>query len=285
MRCHELTAAIDVPTSATTVNGPAIDLGRLQAPFLPGNTVPAIVALRAAANAAIRLQGTDVVPEHTLVSEEAVGSTESDGTFSGALDHGDVDPGSVVLTIDAITMRDDGEGNLSSEPIAVESESVGSTESDGTFSGSLDHGNIVPGSVVLDVDGEAITDDGEGVLAGDGSATGTIDYETGAITLANAATEEAITGDYSYQALGTIDYANGLIDLTEAGGSEDVEADYAYLEFGNDAWSDLIEHEVTTAVSAFRFTETVKLPQWVRAQVETSGSSGAGAFGVYLLGN
>src|SRR5690606_15862810 len=149
--------------------------GRLQAPFLPGNTVPAIVALRAAANAAIRLQGTDVVPEHTLVSEEAVGTTESDGTFSGALDHGDIAPGTVVLTIDAITMRDDGEGNLSGVPSAVAAESVGTTENDGTFDGALDHGNIVPGSVVLDVDGETITDDGEGVLAGDGSAAGTID--------------------------------------------------------------------------------------------------------------
>lgn len=143
------------------------------------------------------------------------------------------------------------------DQIAVDTEAVGSTDSSGDASDTLANQYVVPGSVVLTIGTETLTDDGAGVLTGDAEsdpATGTVDYVTGAITVAGAATETAFTADYSY------------------------------VDYGNE-WEELAEAIVTSANTGFRFTEVAVLPRFVRAIATTEGTSGAGALGVYLLGN
>lgn len=137
---------------------------------------------------------------------------------------------------------------------AVDDEAVGSTDAYGDFAGALDNTNVVPGSVVLTVGTETVTDDGAGVLTGDEYATGTIDYATGDITLADASLSEAFTADYSFE---------------DHSGSTFVTIGSAVVE--------------TTAKTTMVFA-TASIPQYVRVKSVTAGS-GAGALGLYALGN
>lgn len=92
-------------------------------------------------------------------------------------------------------------------------EAVGDTDGSGDASDTLIQAPIIPGSISLTVGAEAITDDGEGVLTGSGSATGTVNYSTGAITIAGAAASTAIVADYSWRpayAYMSVTSANGL---------------------------------------------------------------------------
>lgn len=72
---------------------------------------------------------------------------------------------------------------------------IGNTDGAGALSGAFES-LPVPFSVVITVAGEAITDDGAGLLIGANTATGTVDYATGAWSFTAAAWFEVARGRY-----------------------------------------------------------------------------------------
>lgn len=205
MHVLELSASVAAAGSATTVRSGVIDLGARNAPFLPGYSAVTLLCLRALANATAQIRGQDADPILTTEEAEAVGTTESDGDFVGALDNGNIVPGTVVITADTIELRDDGNG------------------------------------VLVDQDESPV-------------ASGTINYDTGAIVLADAGNEEAVVADYQW---------NEYDELA------DVQTDVT----------------VTTAETSRRFSNIAVLPRFIEVSVVTPSTNGAGTISAYLLGH
>jgi len=99
---------------------------------------------------------------------------------------------------------------------AITGELVGSvTDTDTTFSGTLDNFPIVPGSLTVELNGTTFTDNGDGTLSG-GTGGSTINYTTGELTI-NFASGSArdVTADYHYYA--TVDEITWQMHCTGPG--------------------------------------------------------------------
>ena len=97
---------------------------------------------------------------------------------------------------------------------AIDDESLGSTDGAGAATGTLASPGVDVGTVTVSIAGapaEAFTDDGNGVLTGDITGTGTINYNTGAWTITGSNLTQAITADYtSAESLASTDGAGAL---------------------------------------------------------------------------
>ena len=87
----------------------------------------------------------------------------------------------------------------------LEAQALGMTDGAGNFTGNIrailsweTNAEIDPGSLVITIGAQTITDQGNGLLAGDIAATGTINYSTTAITIVGADINAAITADVNY---------------------------------------------------------------------------------------
>lgn len=102
----------------------------------------------------------------------------------------------------------------------VEAETIGTgAGSPGPFAATLSYVPLRPGTVQVTDGSETITDDGEGVLAGDGGGSGTIDYATGAISVtfgAAVGVGDPVTVDYEYDSESHADVPQLDIQLTSS---------------------------------------------------------------------
>ena len=114
------------------------------------------------------------------------------GTYGGA-------SGGLLIT-DYSTVASSGSSSGTTY-YTVSGEGVGAGDGTSTaYAGTLDHGNVVAGSVSIVAGGFSLTDDGAGWLSG-GGASGTIDYGTGAwaIDLAGIPLGSGVSIEASYQ--------------------------------------------------------------------------------------
>lgn len=163
----------------------------------------------------------------TEITAEVIGTGDASQTlYTGFFANDDIEPGSVEITATVgaapATMTDDGAGRLAGAAGAgtVDYETglfvaVFSTAPDGgptdvladynhtppaaSFADTLAETPIVPGTVSVTDGVETFTDNGEGVLAGDAGGSGTVNYDTGAISVTfDEAPGEAVDVDVDY---------------------------------------------------------------------------------------
>jgi hypothetical protein len=96
----------------------------------------------------------------------------------------------------------------------VDSESISTTNGSGAASGTLAYTPVRAGTVVVTVGSGVAQDDGNGVLAG--SFTGTINYVTGAISVAGAANTTEALATYAYNSEGNSNLQGLELKLTSA---------------------------------------------------------------------
>ena len=148
-------------------------------------------------------------------------TSQSGGTFgagaktaSGQASHGNIVPGSFQASAGGYVWSDDGNGKLvftnpnsgstGSDVTAVveKSESLGTLNNDKSQQFDLSGSGLVPGSVTVKAGSMTFKDDGSGKLVGGSdTASGTVNYEAGAITLNFKSTVQAgqpVSATYKY---------------------------------------------------------------------------------------
>jgi len=78
----------------------------------------------------------------------------------------------------------------------ITGEDNGTTNLSGDSTFYLANAPIVPGSLEISISTETINDDERGILSGDASATGTVDYTTGRVEISSSIASSAISSDY-----------------------------------------------------------------------------------------
>jgi len=171
----------------------------------------------------------------TDVAAEVLGAADgSIKAFEAILANDDVTPGSLTVTgtvgAAAKTAVDDGLGHLSGElgagivdyasgyvriycPTAPDNATnvtldYSHTPPTRTFSGTLADFPVRPGSVEITDGTETFSDDGLGRLTGDAGGSGTVDYETGAVSATFAAApaeDQDVTADYEREPSAVLD--------------------------------------------------------------------------------
>lgn len=177
-------------------------------------------------------------------TNESLGETDADGKIDGVSFFKNLKPGSVVLT-DGSKYVTDRRSSISDEvgelvyDIPVSSESIGSSESDGTLlEKTLDHHPVEPGSIVLSDGTNTLLDNGSGRLTKSGIAVGLINYAAGTVSVQGIGALENSTSvsvdylRYNYQVVGSINWTTGAISVTEA----DVLAPLVEINSSYDFW-------------------------------------------------
>jgi hypothetical protein len=195
----------------------------------------------------------DTAAVYQETPERTGGSTDVD-PFEATLANTPVKKGSVSGTyaevhhvVDEATVR--AGGTLNTDP----------------WSGVLAHLPVVPGSVVVTFNetpggvARTATDDGLGVIVGTG-VTGTINYATGAVTLASTANnvnDSTVRIDYDYSSATVRTFADdGAGVLTSATGSGTIDYETGELSFSSTG-ADV--HDSTVLVDYEQFGAAVKI--------------------------
>lgn len=111
------------------------------------------------------------------------------------------------LPVGLILTRDDSEELVPYQAVADEVLGTGDGGT-ATFSGTLTNLKVEPGTVVVTDGVEIFTDNGFGVLVGDAGGSGTINYDTGAISVtfnANVGNGTDVEVDYNTRIDGVLD--------------------------------------------------------------------------------
>lgn len=171
----------------------------------------------------------------TAVNDEVLGAGDgATKAFEAILANDDITPGSIVITgtvgAASKTAADDGQGRLSGDlgagivdcasgyvrlycPTAPDNSTnvtldYSHTPPAKTFTDTLAKAPVRPGSVEVTDAVETFIDDGLGRLAGDDGGSGTVDYETGAVSVTFAAAPAnaaAVTADYEREPRAVLD--------------------------------------------------------------------------------
>ena len=158
------------------------------------------------------------LPAYTPVTNEPIGSIQAGRNLYNTLLHKPVKPSSVTITGSVIAnLTDDGKGKLVSAAANVDY-IVTSFILGGIGQYPFPHSNLVPGTVKLYIAGTtqlSAYDDSEGQLlwATNGYSFANIDYDTGVVTLTAIAAGSFDIHYTGTPASGTIDYQTGAIAL------------------------------------------------------------------------
>lgn len=195
-------------------------------PYVPGGTVPFVVDPPLLYYFLWLLLGTKTTVDNTtLVSDEATPSDAS-GDISATLAKLPVIPGSVMVETSAPLQEyhDNGFGlMLATTLVADEAHPTGAGET--TLALTLEEEDIAPSTFEFynAVPTLVAVDDGFGtIVESEGSGvSGTIDYASGDVTLADLTASIAYTADYAHFAApttidGTINYTTGVMSISGA---------------------------------------------------------------------
>lgn len=254
--------------------------------FAHGNLVPGTVAI-------------DFTRLLNVVSEIVdAGNDDIFAPYTGSLANTMLTPGSVSIKF------------LGKFNIAGELLSVGNNSTTTPYTGAFAHGNVIPGTVVIDLgSGNELTDNGSGLLVGQGS--GTINYVTGVYTFTTNPVIPAlvnILAYYQYKAnqvvtddgagllvgggSGSINYATGaysFITSAPVATTDMVRIDYQYTntqtltDNGSGGLSGNGGGTINYITGAYSFTTTAAAPStsvlradYQRKATQTITDNGAG---------